>query len=112
MFDFLMAIFFEHTRFGEKVLDNSAAAAQKQRRKDWVRSRLWHNGAHRKCCPRCFQAGYVMALLRTGRLDLLAEYPELVMVYEDLVRDGYIKTEAPPFRARAEQRVPATTYRM
>lgn len=63
---------------------------ERQRRRSWVRSRLWHNGRHANCCMRCMQAGYVMALLHADRLDLMAEYPELISVYEELVRDGMI----------------------
>lgn len=113
MFDFLMALILEHTRFGEKLLDQSTAAADRDRRKAWVRSRLWHNGKHANCCRGCFQAGYVMALLRAGRLDLLAEYPELIRVYEDLQRDGYLNTQAPfPFSSRPPRAASRALYRM
>jgi hypothetical protein len=63
---------------------------EERRRKEWVLKRLWHNGPHAHCCKRCMQAGYVMALLHAGRLDLMSEYPELNGVYEELLRDGMI----------------------
>jgi hypothetical protein len=65
--------------------------ADAERRQRWFRDRLWHNGAHAQCCPKCLQAGYVMALVRANRLDLLGEYPELIAVYKELLRDGILK---------------------
>jgi hypothetical protein len=63
---------------------------QDERRRQWFTSRLWHNGEHSNCCPKCLQAGYVMALVHTDRLDLLGEYPELITLYEELRRDGML----------------------
>jgi len=68
-------------------------------RRRWFRNRMWHNGPHGHCCSKCLQAGYVMALVRIGRLDLLAEYPELIAVYEELQRDGMLRS-LPPSRLR------------
>lgn len=61
---------------------------EEERRRRWFSDRLWHNGSHSNCCRRCFQAGYVVALLRCNRPELLREYPELIAVYGELQRDG------------------------
>lgn len=66
---------------------------ENQKRRRWFADRLWHNGPHHHCCPRCLQAGYVIALVRVGRLDLLGEFPELIVVYEELQRDGMLRPE-------------------
>jgi hypothetical protein len=94
--DFLLAVFFELTPFGKKVLRKSASAADDHRRQNWLHARLWHTGPHAQCCPKCYQAGYILALVRAGRIDLLAEYPELITVYEELVRDGFIVNDRSP----------------
>ena len=82
--------------FGEKfkaqltrsvVLDDDRyyASRERRRRRDWIHDRLWWNGSHRDCCPRCFQAGFVVALVETGRTDLILKYPELAQVYDELI---------------------------
>lgn len=76
------------------VFEMSADMEESRRRKQWLRQRFWHNGPHANCCPKCLQAGYVMALVNVNRLDLLGEYPELVGVYEELLRDGMLATGA------------------
>ena len=70
--------------------EKSAAELEDERRQAWFTARLWHNGPHAACCPKCMQAGYVLALVRCDQLHLLGEHPELITVYEELVRDGMI----------------------
>ena len=67
---------------------------EEKKRQAWISARLWHNGPHGSCCKKCCQAGYVFALVRANRLDLLSEYPELIAVYEDLQRDGMVQSFA------------------
>jgi hypothetical protein len=59
-------------------------------RRQWLRNRLWHNGPHADCCKKCFQAGYVIALARANRADLISEFPELVAVFKELAKDGLL----------------------
>lgn len=75
---------------------------EERRRREWIRKRLWYNGPHKDCCPKCLQAGYIMGLRRTCRLDLLAEYPEIIETYEELVKDGLVGS-APFSSSRARQ---------
>ena len=75
----------------ENGLRHADQQVEDRKRQEWFTSRLWHNGAHAQCCPKCLQAGYVMALVKTGRLDLLGEYPELIALYQELRRDGMLQ---------------------
>jgi hypothetical protein len=68
-----------------------AAEEDERKKQKWIRDRLWHNGPHASCCKKCLQAGYVLALVRTSRLDLIGEFPELLAVYEELQHDGMLR---------------------
>jgi len=61
------------------------------KRQEWFSNRLWHNGPHANCCKKCLQAGYVLALVRANRIDLLGEFPELIKVYEELRDAGMLR---------------------
>lgn len=74
----------------EQSILEREARQDRERRRHWVRDRLWYNGPHKDCCQKCLQAGYVMGLRRAGRLDLLAEYPKIIETHEELVTDGLI----------------------
>ena len=84
-------------------------------RREWIRGRLWHNGPHAQCCKKCLQAGYTMAMVRANRLDMLGEYPELIAVYEELVKDGMIVPTANHGQASATRYIPgcpSSQYRL
>jgi hypothetical protein len=70
------------------------AEEDERKKQNWIRDRLWHNGPHASCCKKCLQAGYVLALVRTTRLDLIGEFPELLAVYEELQHDGMLQQMA------------------
>ena len=84
---------------GEFDSDMRAYRAYSQRKLDdtlrdaWFKRRLWWRGPHKDCCPKCFQAGFVTAILETGQTDLLAKYPELIAVYEELIGKTVRATE-------------------
>ncbi len=65
---------------------------EEMQRNQWFNQRFNSNQPHDHCCSRCFQAGYVLALLKAGRLDLMSTHPQLRTVYEELKRDGMLRT--------------------
>lgn len=65
---------------------------EERRRQAWITARLWHNGPHANCCKTCVQAGYVLALARANRLDLITEFPELDRIRDELDRSGLLKS--------------------
>jgi hypothetical protein len=77
-------------RFPDPIAILNAEEDERKKQK-WIRARLWHHGPHAGCCKKCLQAGYVLALVRTSRLDLIGELPELVGVYEELQHDGMLR---------------------
>ena len=67
---------------------------EEQKRRQWLNNRFWHNGPHAQCCKKCFQAGYVVALVHAERLDLLGEHPELIAVAKEMMANGLLQTAA------------------